>query len=91
LLVKDLTGVDIRSYVRSDEEAATKQALIESYRRAALEQGCTLAQLALQYVRSLDGVDVTLLGVSSQQQLTSLLTGGLPPVSRREPAIPHSA
>ena len=92
LLVKDAASIDIRSYVRSDEEAVTKAAQLERYRQAAAERGCTLTQLALQYVNQLEGVAVSLIGVSSLQQLHSLLSNGLPPPHCREPhAIPHFA
>lgn len=78
LLVKDGGDLDVRARVQSDEEAAEKSALIAGYRRVAAKQGATLTQLALQYVRRLEGVSVTLLGVSSLEQLERLLRTGLP-------------
>ena len=78
LLVKEASQVDIRSYVHSDEEAAAKSAQIAGYRGVAAEHGCTLTQLALQFVRRLDGVCVSLLGASSLEQLNRLLSEGLP-------------
>jgi len=78
LLAKDAADLDVRSRVRSDEEAAVKSAQIAAYRGAAESQGCTLTQLALQFVRRLDGVSVSLLGVSNLAQLDRLLSTGLP-------------
>jgi aryl-alcohol dehydrogenase-like predicted oxidoreductase len=90
LLVKHVAPGDVRSYCESDEEAAAKVSQIEQYRRAATDNGCTLSQLALQFVSGLDGVSVTLVGVSSKEQLNALLSNGLP--SKGGPslgAIPH--
>jgi aryl-alcohol dehydrogenase-like predicted oxidoreductase len=78
LLVKDVAQRDIRSYCRSDDEAARKAVQLEECRRAADENDCTLPQLALQFVSRLEGVSVSLVGVSSLEQLTTLLTNGLP-------------
>ena len=92
LLVKDVAPEDVRSYCESDEEAAAKVSQIERYRSAAADNGCTLTQLALQFVSGLDGVSVTLVGVSSKEQLNALLSNGLP--SKGGPAlgaIPHFA
>jgi aryl-alcohol dehydrogenase-like predicted oxidoreductase len=85
LLVKDVPAADVRSYCRSDDEAAAKVSQIERYRKDADEQGCSMAQLALQFVRGLAGVSVTLIGVSSLTQLDALLSKGLPSLPPRVP------
>jgi len=89
LLIKTLTLEQIREYCQSDQEAAAKAARIEAYRRLAAENGNTLTQLALQFVTSLEGVSVTLVGVSRLEQLQSLIETGLPADSRPGPrAVP---
>jgi len=89
LLIKTLTLEQIREYCQSDQEAAAKAARIEAYRRLAAENGNTLTQLALQFVTSLEGVSVTLVGVSRLEQLQSLIETGLPADSRPgPPAVP---
>ncbi|MEO6239499.1 MAG: aldo/keto reductase, partial [Vicinamibacterales bacterium] len=91
LLVKELTPNDVRGYCHSDQEAAAKVLQIQKYRGAASASRCTLTQLALRYVSSLDGVSVTLIGVSSVAQLNALLSNGLlPPGDGWDAgAIPH--
>jgi aryl-alcohol dehydrogenase-like predicted oxidoreductase len=92
LLVKNVAAADVRSYVKSDDEAAAKASQIEKYRHAAAESGCTLTQLALQFVSRLEGVSVSLVGVSSLQQLNALLSNGLPSTGGPEfGAIPYFA
>jgi aryl-alcohol dehydrogenase-like predicted oxidoreductase len=82
----------MRSYVQSESEGAAKAAKVELYRQAATESGCSLTQLALQFVSGLEGVSVTLLGVSRLQQLDSLLANGLPSATHSDSrAIPHFA
>jgi aryl-alcohol dehydrogenase-like predicted oxidoreductase len=78
LLVKELSRAEIRSYCQSDEEAEDKARRLDQYRRTAAERGCTLTQLALQFVAQLDGVSITLIGVSRLQQLDALISGALP-------------
>ncbi len=78
LLVKDASAIDIRTYCQSDDETAAKAAQIERYRKAAADSGGNLTQLALQFVSRLEGVSVSLIGVSSVQQLNALLSNGLP-------------
>jgi aryl-alcohol dehydrogenase-like predicted oxidoreductase len=77
LLVKDLTVDEIRRYCESDEEASAKAARVRDYRQTAADSGCSLSQLALRYVSGLDGVSVTLVGVSRLEQLEAFLTNGL--------------
>jgi aryl-alcohol dehydrogenase-like predicted oxidoreductase len=78
LLIKDAAHLDVRAHVQTDEEAVAKSAQIARYRGVAVEHACTLSQLALQFVRQLEGVSVSLLGVSSLEQLKRLLDHGLP-------------
>jgi aryl-alcohol dehydrogenase-like predicted oxidoreductase len=73
LLVKDPDRLDVRAYCRSDEEAREKSARLGELREAARRQGWSLPRLALEYVRGLDGVTVTLLGASRPAQLDGLL------------------
>lgn len=77
LLVKELTVEQIRQYCGSDEEAAAKGAKVRQYRQRAEDGGCALSQLALRYVSGLDGVSVTLIGVSRLEQLDAFLANGL--------------
>ena len=87
LLVKEASEIDLRSYCESDEEAAAKAVLLNEYRQTATERGSSLTQLALEYVTGLEGVSVSLVGVSRLEQLNALLAGGvlgasLPPPER---------
>ena len=82
LLVKELSRAEIRPYCQSDEEVENKARQIDHYRRAAAELGCTVTQLALQFVNQLEGVSITLIGVSRLQQLDTLLSTALPDASR---------
>ncbi len=92
LLAKDVASLDLGSYVRSAEEGANKAARIGEYSRVATAEGCTLPQLALRYVNGLDGVSVTLIGVSRLPQLESLLAAGLPSTARPDArVVPHLA
>jgi aryl-alcohol dehydrogenase-like predicted oxidoreductase len=77
LLVKDLTVEQIRQYCGSDEEASAKAAKLRDYRQTAADSGCSLTQLALRYASGLDGVSVTLVGVSRLEQLDAFLANGL--------------
>ena len=78
LLVKEVSTLNVSAYTRSEGEAASKAASLDFYRRAAAEQGCTLTQLALQFVNQLQGVSVSLIGVSSLKQLASLISTSFP-------------
>jgi preprotein translocase subunit SecD len=92
LLVKTVSSIEIRTYCQSDEEAAGKAVQLAKYRQSAAENDCSLTQLALQFVSQLEGVSVTLIGVSRLEQLESLLSQGLPSPARTElGAIPHFA
>jgi aryl-alcohol dehydrogenase-like predicted oxidoreductase len=76
LLVKELSLEQIRSYCQSDLEASEKAARIASYRQQATDDGGDLAQFALRWVGGLDGVSVSLIGVSRLEQLETLLAHG---------------
>jgi aryl-alcohol dehydrogenase-like predicted oxidoreductase len=82
LLAKELSHSEIRPYCRSDEESEDKARQLDHYRRTAAERGCSLPQLALQFVTQLDGVSTTLIGVSRLQQLEALLATALPAARR---------
>ena len=73
LLVKDLALAEIRGYCRSDSEASEKASQIAAFRQDASANGMTLAQAALRWVSGLEGVSVTLVGVSRLEQLEELL------------------
>jgi aryl-alcohol dehydrogenase-like predicted oxidoreductase len=87
LLVKDLTLEQVREYCESDDEAKAKAAKLQRYRQSATDAGLTRTQLALSYVSTLEGVSVTLVGVSRFDQLEALLTDGLPPAGRAVPTL----
>jgi aryl-alcohol dehydrogenase-like predicted oxidoreductase len=92
LLVKHVAPEDMRSYCQTDEEATAKSDQIARFRSAAADNDCTLTQLALQFVSGLEGVSVSLIGVSSTEQLNALLSSGLPPKDGRAlGAITHFA
>ncbi len=74
LLVKDLSPAEVRAYCQSDDEANSKVQEITRLRRLASERGASLTELAMTSVRGLDGVSVTLVGVSSMRQLETLLS-----------------
>jgi aryl-alcohol dehydrogenase-like predicted oxidoreductase len=78
LLVKELSVAEIRSYCQSDSEASAKAAQIESYRQQARAAGWSLQQFAMQFVSRLEGVSVSLIGVSTLKQLEAFLSGGAP-------------
>ena len=77
-LVKKASEVNLRDYCDSDEEAATKGEQLKAYRQQALDRGISLARLALEFVRDLDGVSVTLVGVSRMEQLNALFAEAIP-------------
>lgn len=78
LLVKPLDEIDVRAYSQSDEEAARKRQQLEEYHRLSSESGRPIARLALDYVSGLDGVAVSLIGVSRLEQLQELMATALP-------------
>jgi len=91
LLAKDASEIDLGSYCQSPAETARKAAQLESYRQVAVQSGSTLAQLALQFVSRVEGVSVSLVGVSKRPQLDALLAV-IRSTTRAEPrGIPHLA
>jgi aryl-alcohol dehydrogenase-like predicted oxidoreductase len=92
LLAKDASAIDLRSYCQSSAETERRAAQLDSYRQLAIESGCTLAQFALQFVSRLEGVSVSLVGVSRLQQLDALLSAGIASAPRPElRRVPHFA
>jgi aryl-alcohol dehydrogenase-like predicted oxidoreductase len=68
---------EIRARCRSDDEAAHKAERVEQFREAAASSGRSLAHHALRFVSQLEGVSVTLIGISRHHQLTTLLANGI--------------
>ena len=75
--MKEASAVDLKAYCRTEDEVALKAERLQRYRQMAVENGCTLAELALRFVNRLDGVSVTLIGVSRRQQLEAILAESL--------------
>jgi aryl-alcohol dehydrogenase-like predicted oxidoreductase len=73
LLVKPAESVDLSAYCQSPEEARVRAEQLAALRRQAADSGMSLARLALDYVRGLEGVSVALLGVRTVPQLRGLL------------------
>jgi aryl-alcohol dehydrogenase-like predicted oxidoreductase len=73
LLVKDPATIDLGAYCRSAEERTLRAEQLAEYHRRAAASGCTLPELALDFVTRLDGVPVALIGARSVEQLEGLL------------------
>ncbi len=73
LLVKRAGEVDLAQYCSSPEEHAQREQQLAELRRRAADESQPLARVAVDFVRSTDGVTVTLLGVRSVEQLRGLL------------------
>jgi len=73
LLAKEGAALDLGRYCSNPEERERRAKQLDSYARIASANGCTLRQLALQYVSSLEGVSVALVGASSADQLRDCL------------------
>jgi aryl-alcohol dehydrogenase-like predicted oxidoreductase len=69
-------GVLVKAEYRSGLGPAegAHQPDLAGWRALADRSGCSLAELALQFVRSLEGVSVTLVGLRTQTQLDDALT-----------------
>jgi aryl-alcohol dehydrogenase-like predicted oxidoreductase len=78
LLVKPTESVDLSAYCRSPEEQRVRAEQLATLRRQAAESGISLARLALDYVRGLEGVSVALLGARTVAQLRGLLDEAAP-------------
>lgn len=74
LLVKSEAEIDFDKYCESDAERALKKQALAEHRSRASAEGRSLANLALGYVRGLDGVSTTLIGARNARQLTDVLT-----------------
>jgi aryl-alcohol dehydrogenase-like predicted oxidoreductase len=81
LLVKPAESVDLSAYCQSPEEARARADQLAQLRSQAADSGVSLARLALDYVRRLDGVSVSLLGVRTVPQLRGLLDEAAPRVA----------
>ncbi len=77
LLIKEASAVNLAAYARSPEEAERRGAQLVACRQLATDQGRSLPALALDFVRQLDGVSVSLVGVSTHAQLNALVSTGL--------------
>jgi aryl-alcohol dehydrogenase-like predicted oxidoreductase len=73
LLVKNEGEFDLKAYVQSPEQEALRIEQLARYRDEARSKKVPLARLALDYVSTLPGVSVTLIGVRNFEQLNSLL------------------
>jgi len=73
LLVKPASEVDLKKFCHSPEQEKEREQKLTEYREAAATAGHSLASHALDFVTRQSGVSVTLIGVSSLQQLKSLL------------------
>jgi aryl-alcohol dehydrogenase-like predicted oxidoreductase len=73
LLVKRAEDIDLSAYCASAEERETRAGQLATYRQQAEGAGLSLTRLALDYVRGVEGVSVTLLGVRNVPQLRGLL------------------
>jgi aryl-alcohol dehydrogenase-like predicted oxidoreductase len=73
LLIKAPETIDWSKYTSSPEQREQRLAQLKELRAQAERRGKPLSALALDYVRDLDGVSVTLVGASSKPQLLELL------------------
>jgi aryl-alcohol dehydrogenase-like predicted oxidoreductase len=73
LLVKEADSIDLAAYCRTATERELRQTQLVALRKLAVENGCTLPQLALQFVRRLEGVSVTLVGMRTKKHLADTL------------------
>ncbi len=73
LLAKRADEIDLSLHYPSTEERTRREEEMAAYRRQAASSGLSLAQMALDYVASIDGVSVTLIGARSVDQLQALL------------------
>jgi len=73
ILAKRPEDVDLASYCSTAEDRADKEAKLAKYRAVAAETGRPLTRVALEWVRGVEGVSVSLLGVRTLAQLRGLL------------------
>jgi len=74
LLAKRTDQVDLASYCSSPAQLAHRERQLKALRAVAAQRKIALAQLSLDFVRSVEGATVALLGVRSLQQLRELLS-----------------
>ena len=65
--------LDVRAFCRSEDEALRKSGELQTYRQIAAARPCSLPQLALEFVSRLEGVSLSLVGVSRRDQLDELV------------------
>jgi aryl-alcohol dehydrogenase-like predicted oxidoreductase len=75
LLAKQASAIDLKTYCQSELEMERKAEQLKKHRQMAADANCTLAELALRFVSRLDGISVSLIGVSRRDQLDALLSG----------------
>jgi aryl-alcohol dehydrogenase-like predicted oxidoreductase len=73
LLVKNTGDIDWNKYTSSPEERSERIQKLDGLSARATTEGRPLAALAVDFVRKLEGVSVTLVGASSKAQLIDLL------------------
>lgn len=73
LLAKPLDALGLASIIPDAAEREAKRSDILSYARLAEQSGRALPELALQFVRAIEGVTVTLLGMRTETQVASNL------------------
>jgi aryl-alcohol dehydrogenase-like predicted oxidoreductase len=73
LLAKRAEQIDLAAYCRSPDEQELREVQLDRLRHRATEGGSSLTRLALEYVRGVEGVSVSLLGVRNVTQLRGLL------------------
>jgi aryl-alcohol dehydrogenase-like predicted oxidoreductase len=73
LLAKPANQIDLERYYAFADERLRRKKELDEYRAQAAESGRTLGKLALDYVSSLEGVSVTLVGARTVEQLRALV------------------
>jgi aryl-alcohol dehydrogenase-like predicted oxidoreductase len=73
LLVKRAHEVDVGAFCSSDAQRELREGQLAAFRERASARGISLARLAMDYVGSVQGVSVALIGARSVDQLGGLL------------------
>lgn len=73
LLVKPEAEIDLKAYCRSPEQEAQRREELRLHRATAAERGIPLPRLAINYASGIEGVSVSLIGVSRLDQLDATL------------------
>lgn len=85
LLAKPLDALGLETFIFDETEREAKRREIQGYADLARQSGRTLPELALQFVRGVEGVTVTLLGMRTEVQLAgNLRLLAAPALSERE-------